>query len=75
MNRVLVLDVMEDGSVVPVTPENVDWGTPPEVWPRPMRRRFKRLFESFRIEYKMPDDIAHYKAMVRAHKERRITRV
>lgn len=71
MHRVLTVDILEDGTVVPVAPEDVDWSEPPDCLNRAMRRRFKRLFDYYQSEYRMPEDMAHYRAMQRVIRESR----
>lgn len=63
MHRVCALDVMPDGRVVPVMPEDLpDFTKPPEGLSRQVRRQWERRFRDFRVQYGMPADEAWYRA-------------
>ncbi|NRP70192.1 hypothetical protein ILFOPFJJ_01070 [Ensifer psoraleae] len=63
MHRVFALDVMPDGRVVPVAPEDLpDFTKPPEGLSRQVRRQWERRYRDFRIQYDMPADLAWYSA-------------
>ena len=63
MHRVMVLDVLPDGRVVPVMPKDLpDFTKPPEGLSRPVRKRWQRRYDDFRVQYGMPADLAWYRA-------------
>jgi len=63
MHRVFALDVMPDGRLVPVKPQDLpDFTKPPEGLSRPVRKRWQRRYDDFRVQYGMPADLAWYRA-------------
>lgn len=59
MHRVLVIDRLPDGRLVPVEVDDLpDWNEPPEGFTRPQRRRWKRLYLRYRFAKGMPADLA-----------------
>jgi len=63
MRKIVVLDVMPDGRVVPVMPDDLpDFTMPPEGLSRPVRKRWQRRYDDFRAQYAIKADEAWYRA-------------
>ncbi len=63
MYRVFMLDLLPDGQVVPVAPQELpDFTKPPEGLSRQVRRQWERRYNDFIKQYEMSEDLAWYEA-------------